>query len=279
MIIDTHSHLGSDDLVAFPRSDATPIHTGDYVNTAENFLPLMDEAGVDGALAVQAFGLYGFDNSYHAVSAQRFPDRFVGVCGLSADLPDAPGLLRHWITDQGMAGVRLSYWGPGPGVDPENADLLAVVGEADRLGVPVLFLTTRKNLAAIRTLARRFDGLQVAVDHLGVGLGEPERVEADVMALADTPNLFLKFSTPILAADEPHASFFKRIVERVGVDRLMWGSDFPHTNIDGYANMVDIARRALSFLNAGEREAVFSGTALRLWPQLSGAKAAVAAVG
>jgi predicted TIM-barrel fold metal-dependent hydrolase len=273
MIIDTHTHLGSDDLVAYPRDQAKPIHTGDYDNTAERFLDLMDEAGVDGAIVVQAFGLYGFDNAYHADSAQRFPQRFAGVGGLSPDLPDAPGLLRYWVKDRGMAGVRLSYWGPGPGVDPQDPNLLAVVAEADALGVPVTFLTTRKNLAAIRALAVKFDGLKVAVDHLGVGLGEPERVEADVMALAGLPNLFLKFSTPILTAGEPHASFFERVVAHVGVEQLMWSSDFPHTDVGGYANMVRFARQRLGFLSAAERERVFSGTALQLWPQLSGARA------
>ena len=109
MIIDTHTHLGSDDLVTYPRGDASPIHTGDYINTAEAFLDLMDAAGVDGALVVQAFGIYGFNNAYHADSAKRFPERFVGVAGLSPTLPDAPGLLRYWVQERGMAGVRLSY--------------------------------------------------------------------------------------------------------------------------------------------------------------------------
>ena len=143
--------------------------------------------------------------------------------------------------------------------------------------MPVLFLTTRKNLAAIRILARRFSQLNIAVDHLGVGLGDPEQVETDVLALADTENLFLKFSTPILAADEPHRSFFKRVVERFGVERLMWGSDFPHTNIDGYPSMVALAKSALSFLNAAEREHVFSGTASMIWPHLKSARIAAAA--
>jgi L-fuconolactonase len=277
VIIDTHSHLGSDDLAAYPRSDATPIHTDEYTNTADAFLARMDEAGVDGALAVQAFGLYGFDNAYHADSAARFPDRLVGIAGLSPALPDAPGLLRYWVRERGMAGVRLTYWGPGADLDPDDSALGDLLREAQALDVPVLILTTRRNLAAIGRLAARFDGLKVAVDHLGVGLGEPARVEPDLFALADIPNLFWKFSTPILAADEPHKSFFKRVVERFGVDRLMWGSDFPHTDLGGYRAMADLARSALSFLTDAERERVFSGSALQLWPQLQSARVSAAA--
>jgi L-fuconolactonase len=273
LIIDTHSHLGSKDLVAYPRAAASVILDGSQDLSAERFVAEMDEAGVDGACAVQSFGLYGYDNAYHADSAQAHRDRFIGVAGLDPKAPDAPERLAYWVAERGMAGVRLTYWGAGTVLDPADARLLAVMKEADRLGVPVMFLTSRRHLAAIKTLAARFGGLRLAVDHMGVVLGDPARVESDVLSLAEAPNVTFKFSTPLLEAGEPHKSFFRRMVERIGVERLMWGSDYPHTITGGYANMVDIAREALGFMTPAERERAFSGTALSIWPQFKGAKA------
>jgi predicted TIM-barrel fold metal-dependent hydrolase len=274
MPIDTHTHLASDDLARYPLSDATPLVSEKYVNTAERFIALMDVAGIDGALAVQAFGLYGFDNSYHADASVKHSGRLVGVCGLSAALPNAPGLLRHWIVERGMAGLRLVYYGrDGAVLDENDPALLALLEEADGLHIPVCFLTTRKNLAAIQKLAQRFPGLRIALDHLGVVLGKPDQVGPSLFALAPTPNIYLKFSTPLLTAGPEYLAFLRQVIARFGVDRLMWSSDFPHTDTGGYANMVGLAERALDFLSEAERHAVFDGTALSLWPQLRDARA------
>ena len=274
MPIDTHMHLASSDLVAYPHASDKPLETDKYVNTAESFLQLMDGAGVDGALVVQAFGLYGFDNSYHADSAAKYPVRFAGVCGLSPFVPDAPGLLRYWIRERGMAGLRVSFYGAnGLELDENSPEVLSLLEEATALNVPVCFLTTRKNLAAVHAISKKFPGLRIALDHLGVVLGKPERVRGDLLALAPAPNIYLKFSTPILTAGPEHLKLFHDVIGRFGVHRLMWGTDFPHTNVGGYTNMVNIARNALSHFTATEQHALFDGTAASLWPQLSRAKA------
>src|SRR5581483_2418984 len=101
MPIDTHVHLAAADLQKYPHATERPFETESYVNPAERLLGLMDEARVDGAIIVQPFGIYGFDNTYHADAAAAHPDRFVGVCGLSAAQPDAPALLRHLVRERG----------------------------------------------------------------------------------------------------------------------------------------------------------------------------------
>jgi L-fuconolactonase len=274
MPIDTHMHLASGDLTRYPFAASKPLETDVYENTAEQFIALMDEAGVDGAMAVQAFGLYGFDNDYHADASAAHSERLAGVCGMSADLPDAPAVLRFWIKDRGMAGVRLAYYGPGNVLAETDANLLAMLEEAAALQIPVCFLTTKKNLPTIGKLAQKFPKLQVALDHLGVVLGKPDQVADVLFALAPIGNIHLKFSTPILTAGPEYLAFMHKVVDRFGVHRLMWSSDFPHTNVGGYRNMVEIALKAFAHLPESERYALFDGTALGLWPQLKGAKAA-----
>src|SRR6202051_4571206 len=80
MMIESHCHIMSDDQRKYPR-DMGP-NPAAWVRDlpAEEFLNLMDGAGVDRAILVQAFGAYKYDNNYVADAAARYPDRFVAVC-------------------------------------------------------------------------------------------------------------------------------------------------------------------------------------------------------
>ena len=61
----------------------------------------------------------------------------------------------------------------------------------------------------------------------------------------------------------------RRLVDRFGADRLMWGSDFCQTHDRSYAELVALARDAFGGLAREDRDACFSGTARRLWPALA----------
>lgn len=267
-VIDTHCHLATADLDRYPRSDAAPLATDTYVNEGAAFVAKMDSAGVDLALVVQAFGLYGFDNAYHADAAATEP-RFFGICGLSPNDPAAPDALRHWCDERGIVGLRLAYFGRDAVINPQHAGLRALLAGCVELDVPVSFLTTRRNLEAIAQIAARMPELVITLDHLGVVLGNPAKVADAVLTLAPLPNISLKFATPAITAGGAHWTFLRELFDRFGAQRLLWGSDYPHTNQGGYAAMVEAARHALDFLDADETAAVFGGNALKIWPQLT----------
>ena len=268
MPIDTHVHLASADAVKYPPAAERPFTTEEYVNPAERLLSLMDEAGVEGAIIVQPFGIYGFDNSLHADAAAAYPERFVGVCGLSAALPDASAQLRHLVQERGMRGLRVILRGGPLEAAPDDPRFLALMAEAERLDIPVCFLTTRRFLPDIHNLARRSPGLRIALDHLGVRLSDPAEVLASLDPLADVPNIFLKFSTTLFLAGIDPDRLLRTLLERFGADRMLWGSNFPPSDEGGYVNTVEVSRRALASLPASVQDALFGGTALRLWPQL-----------
>ncbi len=54
-----------------------------------------------------------------------------------------------------------------------------------------------------------------------------------------------------------------------GVERLMWGSDFPQHHSEPYAEIVDLARHSCSRLTESEQARFLGGTALELWPELA----------
>src|SRR5438874_5065960 len=161
MPIDTHVHLASDDTKKYPLAEAPPIHTDGYVNTAEQLLDDMDRAQVAGAIVVQPFAIYGYDNSYHADAAARYPGRFVAVGGLSTLVPGAPAVLREWVTNRGIASLRLNTRAGDS--DFEHPQFEPLMREAARLGIPVCLLTSRRHLPAIHSLAQRMPDLRIAL--------------------------------------------------------------------------------------------------------------------
>ena len=124
-------------------------------------------------------------------------------------------------------------------------------------------------------MLERFPGVTVALDHLGSVAfddGPPYETAAPIFDLAKFPNLRLKFS-PTNEQSAARGSgnikdVLQRIVDRFGVDRLMWGSNFSATYEPPYAELVAMGRESLSFLTAEERAKIMGGNALEVWPAL-----------
>ena len=57
-----------------------------------------------------------------------------------------------------------------------------------------------------------------------------------------------------------------RLIERFGVERLMWGSNFPMDNRRDIGGLLRLAQEQLAFLSESDRARLFGGNALRLWP-------------
>src|SRR2546425_12685381 len=110
IIVETHAHPVAADTTKYPIDPLGGVQSEwskDFTNTGEEFLALMDEAGVAQATLVQASTVHGYDNSYTAECAAAHPDRFVGIGCIDALAPDAPDVLSYWIEDQGLKGIRL----------------------------------------------------------------------------------------------------------------------------------------------------------------------------
>jgi L-fuconolactonase len=267
-MIDTHVHLASGDLGAYPHVEDPPFVTERYVLTAEGLISAMRDAGVTQATVVQPFGVYGFDNSYHADSAQRFPAEFVGVCGVPAT-PEGPDLLRYWVAERGMSGARFATLAQGMTLlDDVVIDVVACAAELD---VPVCVLTSRKHVRDVAALASRVPGARLVLDHAGISGAPSDADDAiDRLApLAPIDTVHLKLTTPMLTGGDPSHRIVDFVLERFGPSRLVWGTNFPLTECGGYAANVAASRRALASLGADEQDQVFRATAEALWPALA----------
>ena len=276
MIVDTHVHVISDDLETYPlvpgRRRLGWVDEARF--TVEQVLALMDEAGVDRALLVQPLTAYGYDNRYTALSARRYPDRFVSVPIVDMEADGAAETLRSLNENEKMTGVRL-FGRAGGGDWLDNPKTFPVWELAEELDFPIAVLLGIERAPKLAAMLERFPGVTVALDHLGsvpFDDGPPYETAAPIFDLARFPNLRLKFSptNEQSAARGPGdiKDVLERIVDRFGVDRLMWGSNFSATYEPPYAELVAMGQESLSFLTAEERAKIMGGNALEVWPAL-----------
>ncbi|MCZ4124819.1 amidohydrolase family protein [Streptomyces sp. H39-S7] len=130
-------------------------------------------------------------------------------------------------------------------------------------------------LPAACTAAELRPELTFVLDHLGkppIASGGPGPWADDVRRLAALPNTVCKLSGMITEAawgtwtTADLAPYADTVLDAFGPDRVMFGSDWPVCRLAGsYAQVVDTALALTGSLSPAEREAVFSGTATRVY--------------
>ncbi len=275
VLVESHCHIMSDDQRKYPRDLGPKPAAWVRDLTGEEFLSLMDGAGVDRAILVQAFGAYRYDNSYVADVAARYPDRFAAVGIVDVVKPDAADRLSYWVKDRGVKGLRVVTW-TEPETMLDDPRINPVWRRASDLRLPVCVLTNFHQLPRLARVLERFPDLSVALDHLGLPrLDDAPDFEGaqPLFDLARFPNFYGKFSSWTIAAaakngDRGCIQFFRRLIDTFGAHRLMWGTNFPASNDRSYQGFVDLAKEQLSSLLPDEKRWLLGDTALRLWPLL-----------
>jgi L-fuconolactonase len=274
MIVDTHVHVVSGDRTTYPVAEKAPNWP---LNNGETLLALMDQAGIDRALLVQTYFTYHYDNRYLSEVVLSYPDRFLGVCVLDPLSPAAPDELENQVRHRGVRGIRLMNDRAHNVIsidDPRTFPLWERIGA---LGIPVCIASLIDDVARVRVPLERFPGVKVAIDHIwGLKVGDPPAFERlkPVLDLAPFPNLYVKIAVNnSFALRDSKASpeqFYGLLVERFGVKRIMWGSNYPaHSQLHGtLVERKALAIKDLSFLSEEERGWILGETALTLWPAL-----------
>ncbi|UPG73686.1 amidohydrolase [Roseomonas gilardii subsp. gilardii] len=279
-IIDIHPHVISDDEGRYPpaplfgkRSDWSQ----ERPCTVETLVAAMDDAGVDKAAVVHSSTTYGFDNSYVVEACSRYPGRLVAVGSVDVLEPDAVDTIRRWV-DKGLKGLRLFTGGSTKEFDPSELDdprafpAWELCGE---LGLPMCIQTGAIGLPQVTALARRFPDVPIILDHLArpdVTDGPPYAAAQSLFDLAAIPSIHLKLTPRIMGDSRKGAAtpetFFPKLVQEFGADRLAWGSNFP-TSPGTLAEIRKTAEERLSSLSEADRATIFGRTAQRLYPALT----------
>ncbi len=256
LIIDTHCHAGNNWF--------EPIETLEFQ---------MNRNGVDNAALIQHGGTY--DNSYLFKEAAKRPGRFKVAVLVDPESDDPQGDLAQ-MTEQGAAGIRIA-----PDGAFANAAPFEMWRKAGELGLVVTSLGSAEKFASDQ-FSRVLDACpdtHVIIEHLaGVGIAEPPYTDyVEALKHGDRDNTSIKVPglgeicqrpprlLPELEFDHI-PPLFEMAKEAFGVQRMMWGSDFPPSaGREGYANALNGVMNHPAFAEGDEIEWVMGKTAARVW--------------
>ena len=278
--IDIHPHIIASDIARYPLAPLGG-HQSDWSRTRpvsmEQLVAAMDEAGVQKAAIVQASTCYGHDNSYVADAVAAYPKRFTGVFSVDVLAPDAPQRMRHWLA-KGLTGLRLFTFGS---TMTDQADWLddpksfAAWECAGELGLSICLQMSAKAIPQAVRMAQRFPKVKIILDHCARPVledGPPYKAAESLFEMARCPNIHLKLTPRVFAESRKGKAapetFFPRLVEAFGAQRLAWGSNFPSSE-GKLPELLKTARESVASLPAADREWIFAKTAQTLYPALA----------
>ncbi|MBV8915576.1 MAG: amidohydrolase family protein [Acetobacteraceae bacterium] len=242
-IIDTHCHVF--DLTRFPLPEGPGYKPGpNEVGTSDEFCAVLDAHGVAHAVLVQPSG-YGTDNRAILDAMQRHPGRFRAIAVIDPAMSDRE---MGVMSDAGVRGVRFN-------LQSYRSDALDRGAERflDRLAEIGWFAQVFADDAQWAHIgpALRRSGVTVLVDHFGVLDPAPGLQQSGfqaVLALGREGRAFAKLSAPFRISRAPAFAdlgpFADALLAGFGIERCLWGSDWPFINFPAgfsYANAVRAA--------------------------------------
>ena len=276
-IVDAHHHLwnlGVRDQDWITGAALAPLRRdfllGDYQ-------PRAGQNGVVASVVVQTVTMPGETPELLELAATS--DLIAGVIGW-ADLT-APGLadqIAELAVRPGggkLVGLRHQVQNEP---DPQwltRVDVLRGLAAVAGAGLVYDLVITAGQLPAAARAAAAVPDLLFVLDHLGkpaIASGRTQPWESDLRRLAALPNTAGKLSGLVTEADwtgwqvadlRPYADI---ALDAFGPGRLMFGSDWPVCTLAAsYGEVLQAARDLTGDLSDAEREAIFAGTATRLY--------------
>ncbi|WLB57370.1 amidohydrolase family protein [Bradyrhizobium sp. 521_C7_N1_3] len=226
--IDTHAHVFHRGLRLAPGRRYAP----DYDAPLALYLEQLDRNGMSNGVLVQPSFL-GTDNSYLVESLKTAGGRLRGIAVVD---PSVTADELRALDRAGVVGIRLNLVGQ-PLPDLSASEWKALLADLKALGWQV---EIQRNAADLAVLAPQLldHGVTVVLDHYA--LPDPKLGVADpgfqsVLKLGATKNVWVKISAPYRngAAGESFAKeTYPLLRSAYGLDRLLWGSDWPHTQFE-----------------------------------------------
>jgi predicted TIM-barrel fold metal-dependent hydrolase len=202
----------------------------DGQNTAERFLSNMDYAQVSAAVITQEF-IDGLQNSYLMQVQQRYPTRF-----FCFGMPDTrkTGFLAegHDLIQQGFRGLKI----PAARLPQQflNDEMLQMFRYMEQHGIilGIELADGDTQVGQMEEIIQECPRLKIAIGHFGM-VTRPNWMSQ--IRLARHENVYVESGgITWLFNDEfyPFPSAIRAIKEAadaVGIEKLMWGSDYPRT--------------------------------------------------
>jgi len=274
VILDSHTHLWK-----LARGDyhwlasAPRILVRDYL--AEDLQPLLHESGVNHTILVQAAPTEA-ETQFLLESADQ--NNFVaGVTGwLDLAEPHFPERLARYRRNRKFVAVRPMLqdlpeddWIVKPAV-------LRNLKHLEESGFAFEFLTFPRHLPWVLQALETVPQLRAVIDHLSkppIAAGSLEPWGTLIRKVAEFPNVFCKLSgvvteaAPRACTAELLTPYVDHVVKVFGVDRVMFGSDWPVCRVAAeYQQVIDLLRSILArHLGQASLDKVFHLNAARFF--------------
>ncbi|WP_028903321.1 amidohydrolase [Prevotella sp. P6B4] len=248
LIIDAHSHLwlNQDTVVNGTRicqlepnrsrslffgeeRQMLPPFMTDGQNTAERFLSNMDYAQVAAAVVTQEF-IDGIQNSYLIQVENRYPNRFFTFGMLDYRYPGymemAPAVVDSFKGIK-VPAARL----PQQFLTDEMMQLMQLLEEKGRI-LGIELMDGDAQVGQMEEIIQECPNLKIAIGHFGMVTREGWMSQ---IRLARHKNVFVESGGITWLFNEEFYPFpsavraIKEAADEVGMEKLMWGSDYPRT--------------------------------------------------
>lgn len=251
-IIDTHSHLWLKQDTSWNGLPIRSLKNGrsiflgeevqmippfiiDGVNSAEVFLSNMDYAQVAAAVVVQEL-IDGCQNDYLLEVAEKYPRRFI-TCGMcdyfAADIhPQAASLIEAGFKGIAIPGHRLILDDRRVMLDSPGMMEMFKLMEKENVFLSVTLADGAEQVDEMKTVIQECPDLRIAIGHFGMPTREGWMEQ---IKLAGHKNVYVESGGMTWLYNSEFYPFrgavraIREAADAVGMDKLMWGSDYPRT--------------------------------------------------
>ena len=273
-IIDAHAHLWLRQKGKVDGRDVFPVGNGksnfggsirqmmppymtDDANTADRFLANMDYAQVSAAVITQE-EIDGNQDDYLLTVRQKWPARF-RICSLYEE--NKP------FRTEGFDGIKLCA-GRLPTADlTRHAEVFKCAYNEGKF-ISIDLADGDAQTGSLEEMIRQYPDLRIAIGHFGM-VTRPDWLEQ--IRLARYPNVFIESGGITWLFNEqfyPYPDAVRAIREAAdicGMDKLMWGSDYPRTMVEiTYKMSYDFIIKSKE-LTESEKEAFLAGNAAKFY--------------
>ena len=241
----------------------------------QEMVDVMDRAGVARAIIVPPSPV-GDSNLTALEAVEQFPGRYAIMGRFDPSAPNARERLPGWLSQRGMLGIRMTFHKPKWSPWLDNSAIDWFWADCERLGIPLMVLLPGR-LDVVDRIATRHPDLRILLDHMGrMSALRDDACFADLdvmLNLARHPNVSVKASSAPCYSTQPYPysnlePYLRRIFDRFGPRRTMWGSDFTRLPCT-YAQCVDHFLYELDFLKGEDKEWVMGKAVASIlnWPE------------
>ena len=261
----------------------------------EYIVAQMDYVGVDRAV-LQHDRVYGKLDDFLGDCVRRYPNRFVGLAQVDEWIggrPDQLDRLKRQVQELGFSGLYFSTGGffhndfKAEVNDPDLEPLWRLVSE---LGITIHWYAGKLRqpgaedyLGELRqfvTWARSHPDIPSVLTHglnnIVYDKGKPDRfsVPDEILTLLRLPNWHMELMLHLMAHDTEFPPYepgsirvVRTLVEEVGAESLVWGSDMPACERTvTYGQSMILFQTQCDFLTEDQRELIMGDNLARLYP-------------